>query len=85
VKRTFFRLLDLAVAVGLVLAIASIGQVRIPEGPSIRESDKLWPPAPLGDAKRPDGSDDEFAKLDAGLHARPALPSRAAALAPTTV
>jgi len=65
VKRTMFRLLDLALAIGLSLAIASVGQLRAAKWPNIRESDTLRPGASVGDPQRPTISDAELAQIDA--------------------
>jgi hypothetical protein len=78
VKRTVFRLLDLAVAVALSLALANIGRVHAAEWPNIRQSDTLWPGAPVGGAQWPKVSEDELARIDASLHNNTAVP------APTT-
>jgi hypothetical protein len=53
VKRTVARLLDFAVAVALLLALASVPQLHAAEWPNVRESDTLWPLAPLGGPQWP--------------------------------
>jgi hypothetical protein len=53
VKRTAARLLDLAVAVALLLALAGGQQLRAAEWPSIRQSDTLWPLADLSGPQWP--------------------------------
>jgi hypothetical protein len=78
VKRTVFRLLDLALAVALSLALANITRVHAAEWPSIRESDTLWPGAPVGGPQWPKVSDEELARIDASLHANAATPAPAA-------
>ena len=60
-KRTVARLLDLAVAVALLLALASVQRVAAAEWPKIRESDTLWPLAPLGDPQWPNVPADKLA------------------------
>ena len=59
-KRTVFRLLDLALAIALSLAIASAGRARAAEWPQLREADTLWPGAPLDDPKWPKISDEDL-------------------------
>ncbi len=54
VKRTVARLLDLAVAVALMLALASVSQLHAAEWPNVRKSDTLWPLAPLDGPQWPD-------------------------------
>ncbi len=81
-KRTVFRLLELALAIAIVLAIASVSRVRAAEWPHIRASDTLWPAAPLGDAKWPDISEKDLAQIDAGPHADAAVAAPAVAPAP---
>src|SRR5690242_11491156 len=54
VKRTVARLLDFAVALALLLAIASLPQLYAAEWPDIRQSDTLWPLAPLGGPQWPE-------------------------------
>ncbi|HEY1541899.1 MAG TPA: hypothetical protein VGG01_05775 [Xanthobacteraceae bacterium] len=73
-KRMVFRLLDLALAVALSLAIANVGRVRAAEWPRVRASDTLWPGAPLDDPKWPKVSDDEPARIDAAPQGDPAAP-----------
>jgi hypothetical protein len=68
VKRTVFRLLDLALAVALSLALANVAQVRAAEWPQLRESDTIWPGAPLGDAQWPKSSEQELARTDTSVH-----------------
>jgi len=53
VKRTLARLLDFAVAVALLLALASAPHLHAAEWPKVRESDTLWPLAPLGGPQWP--------------------------------
>jgi len=53
VKRTAARLLDFAVAVALVLVLASVPQLHAAEWPNVRQSDTLWPLAPLGGPEWP--------------------------------
>jgi len=57
VKRTVFRLLDLALAIALSLAIAYVAQLRAPQPPHVRDSATLgrdtalspdFPPIQLG-------------------------------------
>jgi hypothetical protein len=62
VKRTLARLLDLAVAVALLLVLASAPPLHAAEWPNIRESDTLWPMAPLGDPQWPNVPADSLAK-----------------------
>lgn len=52
-KRTAARLLDSAVGVALLLALASAPHVHAAEWPKVRESDTLWPLAPLGGPQWP--------------------------------
>src|ERR1700722_3634450 len=77
-----YRLLDLALAVALSLAIASISQVRAAEWPNIRDSDTLWPGAKLDNPQWPNVSADELAKIDASLHATAPAPAAPAVAAP---
>ncbi|HEY4920184.1 MAG TPA: hypothetical protein VII40_08800 [Xanthobacteraceae bacterium] len=81
-KRMVYRLLDLALAVALSLAIASISQVRAAEWPNIRDSDTLWPGAKLDNPQWPNVSADELAKIDASLHATAPAPAAPAVAAP---
>src|SRR5580704_10612783 len=81
VKRTVFRLLDLALAIALSLALASLSQVRAAEWPQIRQSDTLWPGAPVGGPQWPKISDQDLARIDASLHANAPAP---APVAPAT-
>ena len=74
-KRTVFRLIDLAVAVALSLALANISRVHAAEWPNIRESDTLWPGAPVGGPQWPKVSDEELARIDASLHANAVAPA----------
>jgi len=83
VKRTVYRLLDLALAIALSLALANISRVRAAEWPNIRDSDTLWPGAKLDNPQWPNVSADELAKIDASLHASAAAPAAAAPAAPT--
>jgi hypothetical protein len=78
VKRMVFRLLDLAVAVALSLALANITRVHAAEWPNVRDSDTLWPGAPVGGAQWPKVSDEELARVDASLHDNAAVPAPAA-------
>jgi hypothetical protein len=71
VKRTVARLLDFAVAVALLLALASVQPSHGAEWPNIRESDTLWPLAPLGGPQWPDVAPDRLSKPPA-VPARPA-------------
>ena len=80
-KRTVYRLLDLALAIALSLAIASISQGRAAEWPNIRDSDTLWPGAKLDNPQCPNVSADELAKIDASLHASAAAPAAPAVAA----
>ena len=52
-KRTVARLVDFAVAVALLLALASVPQLHAAEWPNVRQSDTLWPLAPLGGPEWP--------------------------------
>ena len=52
-KRTVARLVDFAVAVALLLALASVPQLHAAEWPNVRQSDTLWPLAPLGGPQWP--------------------------------
>jgi hypothetical protein len=78
VKRTVFRLLDFAIAIALVLVLASLSRVRAAEWPNIRESDTLWPGAEVGSPQWPKISPDELARIDASIQASAALPAAAA-------
>jgi hypothetical protein len=62
VKRTVARLLDFAVAVALLLALASLQQLRAAEWPNVRQSDTLWPLANLGGPQWPDVPADKLSK-----------------------
>jgi hypothetical protein len=73
VKRTVARLLDLAVAIALLLALASAPQLHAAEWPKIRQSDMLWPLTPLGDPQWPN------------VPAVPAVPADSLAKAPQMV
>jgi len=53
VKRTAARLLDLAVAIALLLALASVQPSRAAEWPNLRQSDTLWPLDNLGGPQWP--------------------------------
>ncbi len=61
-KRTVARLLDLAAAVALMLAIASLQPSRAAEWPNVRESDTLWPLAPLGGPQWPEVAPEKLSK-----------------------
>ena len=61
--RTVARLLDLAIAVALSLALAGATQLRAAEWPNVRASDTLWPTTTLDDAQWPTIPDDMLAKL----------------------
>jgi len=78
VKRTVYRLLDLALAIALSLALASITRVHAAEWPHIRESDTLWPGAKLDNPQWPNISADELARIDASFHDSAAVPAVAA-------
>ena len=52
-KRTVARLLEFAVAVAMLLALASAPPLHAAEWPNVRESDTLWPLAPLGGPQWP--------------------------------
>src|SRR5262249_34834065 len=45
--------LDFAVAIALLLALASVPPLHAAEWPNVRESDTLWPLAPLGGPQWP--------------------------------
>ena len=77
-KRTVSKLLDLAVAIALSLTLANIERVHAAEWPHLRQSDTLWPAAPVGGAQWPKVSDEELARIDASLHANTAAPTPAA-------
>ena len=77
-KRTVFRLLDLAVAVALSLALANLSRVHAAEWPNVRQSDTLWPGAPVGGPQWPKVSDEDLARIDASLHSDTAAPAPAA-------
>jgi hypothetical protein len=62
VKRTVARLLDFAVAVALLLALASLQQLRAAEWPNVRQSDTLWPLANLGGPQWPNVPADKLSK-----------------------
>jgi hypothetical protein len=62
VKRTVARLLDLAVAVALLLALASGQRAGAAEWPNIRQSDTLWPLADLSGPQWPKVSADTLSK-----------------------
>ena len=81
-KRTVFRLLDLAIAVALVLVIASLARVRAAEWPNVRASDTLWPGAAVGSPQWPSVPAADLANIDARIHAGAAVPATAAAVAP---
>jgi hypothetical protein len=49
VRRTAARLLDLALAVALSVALASVPQAHAAAWPDIPASDALWPMASLGE------------------------------------
>jgi hypothetical protein len=70
VKRTLARLLDLAVAIALLLALASAAQLHAAEWPNIRQSDTLWPLAPLGDPQWPNIPADSMAQAPRTVPAR---------------
>jgi hypothetical protein len=53
VKRMVARLLDFAVAVTLLLTLASVSHLHAAEWPNVRQSDTLWPLAPLGGPQWP--------------------------------
>ena len=52
--RTSAHLLDLALALAVLLAVAGASSLRAAEWPSVREGDTLYPGAPLGDEQWPD-------------------------------
>jgi hypothetical protein len=54
--------LDFAVAVALLLALASLQHLRAAEWPNVRESDTLWPLAPLGGPQWPNVAPDKVSK-----------------------
>ncbi len=81
-KRTVYRLLDFALAIALSLALANAARVRAAEWPHVRESDTLWPGAPLDDPKWPKISDEELARIDASLHDDSPAPATVAAATP---
>ena len=68
-KRTVARLIDFAVAVALLLALASVPQLHAAEWPKVRESDTLWPLANLGGPQWP--------KVPAGISAPQTVPASA--------
>jgi hypothetical protein len=72
------RLLDLALAIALTLALAGAAQLRAAEWPSVRESDTLWPTMVLDDAQWPDISDAQLKKLSAPATQAPAAVPNAA-------
>lgn len=61
-KRTVVRLLDFAVAVALLLALAGLQQLRAAEWPNVRQSDTLWPMADLGGPQWPNVPADKLSK-----------------------
>lgn len=61
-KRTVARLLDFAVALTLLLALASLQPPHAAEWPNVRESDTLWPLAPLGGPQWPNVPPDKLSK-----------------------
>jgi len=62
VRRLTARLLDFAAAVALLLALASMSQLRAAEWPNVRQSDTLWPLAPLGGPQWPKVPADKLSK-----------------------
>jgi hypothetical protein len=70
VKRTLARLLDLAVAIALLLALAGAPQLHAAEWPNIRQSDTLWPLAPLGEPQWPNIAPDSRAEAPRTVPAR---------------
>jgi hypothetical protein len=62
VKRTVARLLDFAVAVALLLVLASLQQLRAAEWPNVRQSDTLWPLDKLGGPQWPNVPADKLSK-----------------------
>jgi hypothetical protein len=67
------RLLDLAVAIALLLALASVPQLHAAEWPNIRQSDTLWPLAPLGAPQWPNIPPDSMAQAPRTMPASDAV------------
>jgi len=69
VTRKWARLLDFALAIALVLALAGAASLHAAEWPTVRESDTLYPGALLGAATWPDVSADTIAQINASAAA----------------
>jgi hypothetical protein len=65
------RSIDFSVAVALLLALASTPHLRAAEWPNVRESDTLWPLAPLGGPQWPNVPSDIKAPQTAPASASP--------------
>jgi len=63
VRRTSARLMDFALALALMLALAGAPRVQAAEWPNVRDSDALWPGAPLDNPQWPAIPPGELAKI----------------------
>ena len=83
-KRTAARLIDFALALALMLALAGAPRLHAAEWPNVRQSDTLWPGAPLDNPQWPKLSPGELATIPTVPASAPATsePAQSAASTP---